>query len=574
MSGVETRTVGDDEAGMRLDRWFKTHYPALAHGRLEKLLRKGQIRVNGRRSRANRRLKAGETVRIPPLDNTGEGAAPARAQPRAQPREGDRERLRELMIYEDDAILALNKPFGLAVQGGAKTTHHIDAMLAALQKDTERPRLVHRLDRDTGGLLLVAKTRSAAASLAGAFQRHEIEKTYWALAAPPPRPREGRIDFRVAERMTMTRSGAQERMVAADGADAKKALTDFQTLDEAAGKAAFIALRPITGRKHQLRVHCAAIGSPIVGDRKYGGPAAIVEGVAPKLHLFCRRMDFVHPKTGAPMSLTAPLTGHMAETWAFFAFDEAAEATWPGGSGMTEIARGGEGIKRFWKTVAVEPSELEFAVALDGRIAKTPARNPLASRYRPLAEAAAAEWAAVEGMLDPAALPFTRLLSTVIDKGAEGRGEWRREILNYHGSDLLAHRADAPAALVERQDTLWTPFVARHGERFGAEFAVTTGIAAVNQPPELTTALSAYLEALTSERLLAAKSACEMTGSAVLAIALLEGDAGPDTVFAASRLDETFQRERWGEDGEAMAAEASLRREFDAVTRFLGLLTD
>lgn len=331
MSAVETIPVAEGEAGMRLDRWFRAHYPALRHGELEKLLRKGHIRVDGGRVKANRRLEAGESVRVPPL---GEALAAPKAKIKAVPRSAraeDAEFIRRITLYEDDDILALNKPFGLAVQGGAKTARHIDGMLDALEKGGERPRLVHRLDRDTGGLLLLARTRAAAARLGAAFQRHEVEKTYWALVAGLPHPRQGTIDLPVAKRMVRTGAGPQERVVPAEGEEAKKAITDFQVLDDAGGEAAFVALRPLTGRTHQLRVHCAAMGTPIVGDGKYGGPASRIEGVAPKLHLFCRSMTFPHPKDGKMMTIRAPLTGHMLDTWKFFGFDRNAETIWPEG---------------------------------------------------------------------------------------------------------------------------------------------------------------------------------------------------------------------------------------------------
>lgn len=305
---------------MRLDRWFKAHFPALGHGELEKLLRKGNIRVNGARAKANRRLDAGETVRVPPLGDKAAGP-----KPHAPANREDAETLKRMTIYEDAEILALNKPFGLAVQGGMKTGRHIDGMLAALEKNGERPRLVHRLDRDTGGLLLLAKTRAAAARLGAELQRRDVEKTYWALVAGVLKMRQGTIDLAIAKRMV--REG--ERVVAAEGEDAKKAVTDYQVIDEATPAAAFLALRPRTGRTHQLRVHCAAMGTPIVGDGKYGGKAAQIDGVAPKMHLFCRSMSFAHPKTGKRMTLTAPLTGHMHDTWKFFGFDANAKCEWP-----------------------------------------------------------------------------------------------------------------------------------------------------------------------------------------------------------------------------------------------------
>mgnify|MGYP002277780736 CR=1 FL=1 len=308
---------------MRLDRWFKAHFPAVRHGELEKYLRKGQVRVSGGRVKSNRRLEAGEEIRIPPLSDEPQAASKSKRYSGA-----DAAEIRKLILFEDEAIIALNKPFGLAVQGGSNMKRHIDGMLGALEKEGERPRLVHRLDKDTGGLLLVAKTRQAAQRLGDAFKAHDVQKTYWALTAGVPRPRQGTISLPVAKRMTRIKDGAEERVIPHDGEDAKRAVTDYQMLEEA-GPVAFVAMRPITGRTHQLRVHAAAIGCPIVGDGKYGAAAAHVEGVSPKLHLFCRSMTFPHPKTGKMTTLSAPLAGHMKDTWAFFSFDANAFCDWP-----------------------------------------------------------------------------------------------------------------------------------------------------------------------------------------------------------------------------------------------------
>lgn len=324
MSGVQRKSVTPDEAGMRLDRWFKTHFPAVRHGELEKFLRKGQVRVSGGRVKANRRLEAGEEIRIPPLQERA-----GVKKPTTHFSAEDAAALKKLILFEDDSIIALNKPFGMAVQGGAKTARHIDGMLASFEKDGVRPRLVHRLDKDTGGLLLLAKTRAAAQKLGDAFKGHDVEKTYWGLTAGAPRPREGTISMPIAKRMVRLERGDVERVVPAEGEDAKKAITDYQTLDDAGGRVAFLAMRPVTGRTHQLRVHAAAIGCPIVGDGKYGGAAAHLEGVANKMHLFCRSMTFPHPKTGRKTTLTAPLAGHMQETWKFFSFDRDAVCEWP-----------------------------------------------------------------------------------------------------------------------------------------------------------------------------------------------------------------------------------------------------
>ncbi len=323
MSGVETKVIAEKDDGLRLDRWFKTYYPGLRHGALEKLLRTGQIRVNGGRVKANRRVEAGESIRIPPIDD--EAVAP---KTEFRPKKEDAAAIRSMTIYEDDAILALNKPFGLAVQGGAKTTRHIDGMLAALEKDGERPRLVHRLDQDTGGLLILAKTRIAAAKLGKAFQGHDVIKTYWALCVGVPQIRQGSINLPVAKKMVRVGDRDQERMAPAEGEDAKKAITDYTVLDSA-GPASFLAMKPLTGRTHQLRVHCAAMGTPIVGDRKYGGPNAAIEGVPEGLQLFCREMTFPHPDNNLLITLTAPLTGRMKETWELFGFDPEAQVVWP-----------------------------------------------------------------------------------------------------------------------------------------------------------------------------------------------------------------------------------------------------
>ena len=323
MSGVQNMTVKPDEDGMRLDRWFKVHFPGVRHGELEKYLRKGQVRVARGRVKASRPLVIGEEIRIPPLQDDATRAAPKR--PSTISRKDAAAFIKNITIFEDDHILAINKPFGLAVQGGTKTREHVDGFLEALSHDNDRPRLVHRLDRDTGGLLLLAKTRRAAQRLGDAFQGHKVEKDYWALVVGAPRPREGTIDMPVAKRMVRMR----EQVVPAEGEGAKKAISDYQILDEAGDRLALLALRPITGRTHQLRVHCAAIECPVVGDGKYGGAEAHVEGMAGKLHLFCRAMSFPHPGTGRMMELKAPLTAHMREVFSFFNFDEDVVYSWP-----------------------------------------------------------------------------------------------------------------------------------------------------------------------------------------------------------------------------------------------------
>ncbi|MEM8771013.1 MAG: RluA family pseudouridine synthase [Pseudomonadota bacterium] len=323
MSRVQIRAVTADEDGMRLDRWFKNHFPGVGHGKLEKLLRKGEVRVDGGRSKASRRLGAGEEVRIPPLPDS------AITQKKRSPVSRDDEKiLREIIIFEDDAMIAINKPFGLAVQGGTKTTKHIDAMLGAFGDGDNRPRLVHRLDKETGGLLLIAKTRIAAQRLTADFREHAVDKTYWALVTGIPRPREGTIDLPIGKQSILHGDGSFERILSGAGKVSKPAVTDFQTVEEA-GRLSFIAMRPLTGRTHQLRVHAAAIGCPIIGDQQYGGADARIDGIEKGLNLFCRSMTFRHPKTGKRLTLHAELTGHMKKTWSFFGFDREARVEWP-----------------------------------------------------------------------------------------------------------------------------------------------------------------------------------------------------------------------------------------------------
>ncbi len=298
MTGVEQRAVAADEAEIRLDRWFHRHFPELSHGRLQKLLRSGQIRVDGRRAAANARLLAGQSIRIPPLAPSADG--PTGRRPAPAPGAADVEWLRSRILHEDAALLVLNKPAGLAVQGGTGTTRHLDGMLAALAAGGERPRLVHRLDRDTSGLLVVARTAAAAASLTEAFRRHRIDKLYWALVVGRSPAADGLIDRPLAKQA----GGRRERMAGA--ADGQPARTRYRVVARAGKIASWLALQPLTGRTHQLRVHCTLLGTPIQGDRKYGGPAASPAGAPAGLMLHAREIRLPHPDGGS-LTLSAPL---------------------------------------------------------------------------------------------------------------------------------------------------------------------------------------------------------------------------------------------------------------------------
>ncbi len=312
---VETRVVARDEVDQRLDRWFKRHFPDLGHGHLAKLLRTGQIRVDGKRAKANQRLEAGQAIRIPPMADAPArpAAAPGRA---SDPATG--EVLQQAVLYRDDAMIAINKPAGLAVQGGSGTARHVDGALDHLRFGaTDRPRLVHRLDKDTSGVLLLGRDQAAARRLTHAFRAKSPIKVYWALVVGEPKPAAGIIDLPIAKL-----PGRAGEKMAVDTVAGKPALTRYVTLEKMGRRAALVALSPVTGRTHQLRVHMAATGTPILGDGKYGGAEAFLqgEGVSRKLHLHARAIR-LPDADGVPVEVTAPLRDHMVRSFEFFGLD-------------------------------------------------------------------------------------------------------------------------------------------------------------------------------------------------------------------------------------------------------------
>ena len=330
MSGVRQVPVAAEAEGQRLDRWFKQHFPQVTHGRLEKLLRRGEIRVDGRRVKASARLEEGQVVRVPPLPAAEAATTPAAPADHATAvSAAEAKTLREAVLYKDDSIIALNKPPGLAVQGGSGQRRHLDGMLEALRFGAgERPRLVHRLDKDTAGVLLLARNAPAARALTAAFRGKETQKIYWALVAGEPPERRGVIDLALAKQ---ARRGGEA--VAPDETGGKAARTLFQVVESyrdkrSGAKVSWLVLLPLTGRTHQLRVHCAAMGTPIVGDGKYGGraafPAVLARGKTPPkvLHLLARELALPDPEDGTTLRVTAPLPAHMATTWQELGFDE------------------------------------------------------------------------------------------------------------------------------------------------------------------------------------------------------------------------------------------------------------
>ncbi len=319
MSGVELVEVDGEETGVRLDRWFKRHYPELSHGRLQKLLRTGQVRLDGKRVKAGARLEAGQKIRVPPLGEAGQKSKRPLKAAEASPGEADD--LRSRVLHLDDDVIVLDKPAGLAVQGGAKTPHHLDAMLDALRFGAdERPRLVHRLDKDTAGVLVIARNVRAASELTGVFRSREARKLYWAVVSGTPKAGSGRISLSLAKKSIGVRGGVKEKVVVDE--QGNKAVTLYRVIDKAGRKAAWLAMEPLTGRTHQLRVHAAALGTPILGDGKYGGRAAFMSGggIAAKLHLLARSIRLPRPGGGI-LEATAPLPGHMRDTWEFLGFD-------------------------------------------------------------------------------------------------------------------------------------------------------------------------------------------------------------------------------------------------------------
>lgn len=318
---VETIEVKKADDGLRVDRWFRVHFPDLSYGYLQKLLRSGQVRVNSKRVQANDRLEAGAQIRVPKVVRAPPPGAPSLKAPLGVSK-GDRDLIEKAILYEDEQVLVLNKPFGLAVQGGSGTKKHIDGILAGMaDRFGDRPRLVHRLDRDTTGVLLVAKTRDAASKLGKIFQTRSAAKTYWALVKGVPRPPQGKIEAALVK--AATPDGDRVRKALPGEQDvAMHATTHFSVIDRVAHKVAWMSLKPVTGRQHQLRAHMSSIGHPIVGDNKYDGEDVLVDsGLEQKLHLHARRLIIPHPTNGKKIDVTAPLPPHMRAAWDLLGLD-------------------------------------------------------------------------------------------------------------------------------------------------------------------------------------------------------------------------------------------------------------
>lgn len=316
MSDIRTFTVSEDDDGIRLDRWFKRHMPEVSFNIVSRWARTGQLRLAGKRAVPGDRVEAGQEIRVPPLE-----AAPARTS-RPQPRretltEDEQQFVRDMVIYEDPGAFVLNKPPGLATQGGTKTNQHLDRLLDGLADERGRPKLVHRLDKDTSGALLVARTARSAGHFAKAFSGRTARKVYWAIIIGVPDAEEGVIDAPLAKQ-----PGTGGEKMHVDHEEGLPAKTRWRVIDRAGNRAAWVELQPLTGRTHQLRAHMASIGHPVVGDAKYGGAEAFLTGgISRKLHLHARRIRIDAPE-GGKIDVTAQLPSHFAESLATLGFDE------------------------------------------------------------------------------------------------------------------------------------------------------------------------------------------------------------------------------------------------------------
>ena len=293
---VQHIPIGSSDDGIRLDRWFKRHFPGLSHGRIENMLRKGEIKLDRSRVEASTRIREGQILRLAPFALGDPPPKQAKIKlTRAQQKE-----LLGLVIAYDEKLIVLNKPAGLAVQGGTKTHHHLDAMLDGLKLGGACPHLVHRLDKDTSGILLLGRSANAAAELSAAFRGQKIKKTYWALVHHVPDPKEGEVSEPIGGR---------------------RAETFYETLGHIGRRLAWVEFKPTTGRTHQIRLHAQSLGTPIVGDERYGlreADRAVMGAIGEKrgLHLHARAVILPDGR-----EFVAPLPVDLAQAWKNLGFD-------------------------------------------------------------------------------------------------------------------------------------------------------------------------------------------------------------------------------------------------------------
>jgi 23S rRNA pseudouridine955/2504/2580 synthase len=316
MSGVRIVIVAREDDGQRLDRWLKKYVPDLPYALVQKLIRKGQIRIDGGRAKTDTRLSEGQEIRLPP------SAYGEKQDEYFKPKKGDADFVRSLILYDDGDLMAINKPAGYAAQGGLRIERHIDGLMDNMaEPDGTRPKLCHRLDRDTSGVLLLARNRETVMKMGRIFEQKNIRKYYLALVAPAPEMNGGTIDAPLRKG-----DGDDRDMMIVDRVDGKFARSEFRVLERAAKKAAVVALWPRTGRTHQLRVHALTAGFPIVGDPKYGNLERDCDmidalGLSNRMHLHAYRVIFPHPNTRQMMDISAPLPADLKKSWEAMGFD-------------------------------------------------------------------------------------------------------------------------------------------------------------------------------------------------------------------------------------------------------------
>ncbi len=313
MNDVRHFTVKEDEDGQRLDRWLKQNLPRTPYALLQKMVRTGQVRIDGKRAKTDTRVEAGQDIRLPPAEeHTTKLTFDAKP--------NDKQYLEAITLYDDGEILILNKPYGLPVQGGPNIRRHIDGMLETMRNlKGVRPRLVHRLDRDTSGILICARSLRMTQMLATVFQSHSIRKIYWALTSPSPARVKGEVNAALIKG-----EGSRKEAMIIDPVNGKASKTMYHVIERAGKEAGFVAFWPRTGRMHQIRVHASeGLGCPILGDEKYGGLLPLIDdkGLEGRLHLHAARIIFEHPSKKTLMDIAAPLPPDLVKSWKAFGFD-------------------------------------------------------------------------------------------------------------------------------------------------------------------------------------------------------------------------------------------------------------